>query len=53
MAHQIIMNYFHNVQPYFNAYGEHFIEMVLSIWVLLFIGFESMYLFITKGKNAN
>ena len=44
MSHQIILTYFHDIEPYFNAYGEHFVEMVFSIWVMGFILNEMFYL---------
>ena len=44
MSHQIILTYFHDIEPYVNTYSEHFVEMVFSIWVMGFILNEMFYL---------
>ena len=44
MSHQIILTYFHDIETYFNAYSEHFVDMVFSIWVMGFILNEIIYL---------
>ena len=60
MSHQIILTYFHDIEPYVYTYSDHFVEMVFSIWVIGFIYTESFYLtlvhlriFFKKGCIGN